>query len=53
MLYKLLLSHLKQLYLVVKVGVVYVGAVLILKHLKEELAWATDEQLQVINRVLF
>ena len=33
---------------VIKVGVAYVG-VHILRHLKEDLAWAVDKQVQVIT----
>ena len=61
-LYKPLLhiySHLKQLYIsnktkrsVVKVSVAYMG-VCISRHLKEELAWATDKKwLQVISNIM-
>ena len=60
-LYKALLhfyNHLKQLYiskkwstLVVKVGVVCVD-IHILRHLKQELVWATHKPLQVISNIM-
>ena len=62
-LYKPLLhfySHLKQLYISNKTeyfsykGVCGVSvSVCVSKHLKEELTWATDKQLQVISNMLF
>ena len=33
----------------IKVGVVYIGVIHILRHLKEELAWTTDKWLWVIS----
>ena len=53
-------SCLKQLYIFnkmeylsyIKMDVVYVGVVHVLRHLKEELALATDEQQWVISNIM-
>ena len=47
-------SHLKQLYIWSASGIkgmLYVSVVHVLKHLKEELAWATHKQLWVVNNL--